>query len=149
MILSEMLDIYKYDLNEWIKVLIVLYCLCKVCYVKYPGKITLVHPFLKLALDQLLGEGPDHKNLRILFDLGWPWKTSPGFTPHLEKHLRDWVILAGGFRCIWILGPKPLYPKLYGVSEESVKTVSLILCIWEEWNKVFQMYSKWIGVVFC
>lgn len=34
MIVSEMSDIYKYDLNEWIKVeqeaLTVLYCLCKV-----------------------------------------------------------------------------------------------------------------------
>lgn len=43
------------------------------------GRLYLCIFLCRLVLDQLLGEGQDHKKLRILFDLGWPWKISPGF----------------------------------------------------------------------
>lgn len=96
---------------------ITVYCLCMIKYVRVSILERLylsIHPW-RLVLDQLLGEGPDHKNLRILFDLGWPWKISPGFksSPNLESIWKtDWVVLVRGFRYICVMSPKGEYPKL-------------------------------------
>lgn len=51
------------------------YCFYDLCIIKYVRVSILERLYLsihtqRLVFDQLLGEGPDHKNLRILFDLG-------------------------------------------------------------------------------
>lgn len=106
-----------------------------------------VHP-CRLVLDQLLGEGPDHKNLRVLFDLGWPWKISPGFkfSSNLESIWETDLYYASlEFQVYWVIGLKGMYLQLpWSKRNLLLKLLILFLCVLKGSNETLLVFNKWI-----
>lgn len=108
---------------------ITVYCLCMIKCVRVSILERLylsIHPW-RLVLDQLLGEGPDHKNLRILFDLRWPWKINSGFksSSTLESiGESDWLGVSNVFVSYH---PKESTQSSHGVRKDSIRVVLYII----------------------